>query len=225
MLILFAFLVEGVFGGVVEVESVMEGDPVTLNPGVIKNHPDIVQWYFNDTRIALINGDPSTSCVYDGEGGRFRDRLKVDCETGSLTITDITTEHTGRYEAEHIKKNSSGKIEPLKRPSKCDSTKITTKSSNLGGIIKSISLTVSASKADKNENEPQKEQRNQKIDATVPGSGLSSAPVAGICVGAALLVALAVGVMIYRRRSFRNDMKKNEQESNDEKPNEERHMI
>ncbi|KAL0161616.1 hypothetical protein M9458_045341, partial [Cirrhinus mrigala] len=37
--------------------------------------------------------------VYDDVlDGRFRNRLRLDKQTGSLTITDITAEHTGDYE-------------------------------------------------------------------------------------------------------------------------------
>uniref|UniRef100_A0A671M368 Immunoglobulin domain-containing protein n=1 Tax=Sinocyclocheilus anshuiensis TaxID=1608454 RepID=A0A671M368_9TELE len=133
-----SFVSAGVFGDTDEVKSVMEGDRVTLNPGVTKES-DMVRWYFNSILIAMIDGK---SCSYDGEGGRFRDRLKEDNETRSLTITNITTQHAGHYEAE-VFSESSGKNEHLNRPSSCDSTKIIPKSSNLGEIIKSISLTVS----------------------------------------------------------------------------------
>uniref|UniRef100_A0A8C2CDK6 Immunoglobulin domain-containing protein n=1 Tax=Cyprinus carpio TaxID=7962 RepID=A0A8C2CDK6_CYPCA len=108
---------------------VMEGDLVTLNTSVTKQQHDTVRWYFNDILIALINGHPNTSCLYDGEDGRFRKRLEVDYETGSLIITNITTEHAGRYEAEIIRSESSGKSESLNRTSKCNSTKIIHKSS------------------------------------------------------------------------------------------------
>ncbi|KTF85542.1 hypothetical protein cypCar_00047828 [Cyprinus carpio] len=103
----------------------MEGDIITLNTDIIKKEHDKLLWYFEDTCIALINGHPNTSCLYDGEDGRFRDRLKVDYETGSLIITNITTEHAGRYEAEIIRSESSGKRQSLNRNRKCDRTKIT----------------------------------------------------------------------------------------------------
>ncbi|KTF74126.1 hypothetical protein cypCar_00047725 [Cyprinus carpio] len=125
VLTLFVSLLHGVFGD--DLVTEMKGDTVTLNTDTIKKEHDKLLWYFEDTRIALINGHPNTSCLYDGVGGRFRDRLKVDYETGSLTITDITTEHAGRYEAEIIRSESSGKRQSLNRYRKCDSTKITKK--------------------------------------------------------------------------------------------------
>uniref|UniRef100_A0A672PRF8 Immunoglobulin domain-containing protein n=1 Tax=Sinocyclocheilus grahami TaxID=75366 RepID=A0A672PRF8_SINGR len=119
----YIFVFPGVFGE--DVVTVMEGDTVTLHTDINKKEHDKMLWYFEDTRIALINGHPNTSCLYDGEGGRFRDSLKVDYKTGSLIITDITTEHAGRYEAEIIRSESSGKRQSLNRNRKCDSRKIT----------------------------------------------------------------------------------------------------
>uniref|UniRef100_A0A8C2D2H0 Immunoglobulin V-set domain-containing protein n=1 Tax=Cyprinus carpio TaxID=7962 RepID=A0A8C2D2H0_CYPCA len=78
----------------------MKGDSVTLHTGVETNKQDRIRWYFNDTRIAQISGDISKSCteVQCHEGTeRFRDRLKLDHQTGSLTIMNITNTDSGDY--------------------------------------------------------------------------------------------------------------------------------
>ncbi|XP_059424849.1 uncharacterized protein LOC132159357 [Carassius carassius] len=93
-------LVNGVFG--VEADevsvSVMEGDSVTLHTGVteVPKDSDII-WKFNDEIIAKMNEADATPSTLDGPGAIFKDRLKLDKQTGSLTITDIRTEHIGRY--------------------------------------------------------------------------------------------------------------------------------
>ncbi|KAK7126492.1 hypothetical protein R3I94_017845 [Phoxinus phoxinus] len=187
--------------------TVMEGDSVTLNTGVTKQQRDKMLWYFNDTLIALINGEPNTSCLYDGEGGRFRDIVDVDFKTGSLTIRDITTEHAGRYEANFIQSRSSGTSESLNRNSKCDSTKIIRKMSNIGDTIKIVSASV-FNKSKKMGNWKESEKKC---------SGLSSTVVAGIVVAVLLVSALTaaavgVGVVYYRHRSSRKDVEKNKQD-------------
>jgi len=88
--------------------SVMEGDSVTLYTGVQTNQQEVIKWYFNDTRIAQISGDLSDICTdvqcEDGDE-RFRDRLKLDHQTGSLTITHTT--YSGLYELKIITSRSS----------------------------------------------------------------------------------------------------------------------
>ncbi|XP_077082126.1 uncharacterized protein LOC143735768 isoform X2 [Siphateles boraxobius] len=80
--------------------SVMEGDSVSLNSDLseIKRH-DQMLWRFKNTIIAEIYKWGNRFTVYDDVlDGRFRDRLKLDNQTGSLTITNTTTEHAGDYE-------------------------------------------------------------------------------------------------------------------------------
>ncbi|XP_052394714.1 uncharacterized protein LOC127942795 isoform X1 [Carassius gibelio] len=84
--------------------SVNEGDSVTLNSGLtgIRNGR-LIQWWFSvgSTLIAEINKQTDSMTVNeDVLDGRFRDRLKLDKQTGSLTITDMRTEHSGNYEVE-----------------------------------------------------------------------------------------------------------------------------
>lgn len=119
------------------------GESVTLSMHVTKKQHDVILWYFNDIRIALIAGEANKSCLYDGEGGRFRDRLEVDYESGSLTITHITAEHTGVYAAEIIRSKSSGTRESLNRKPKCDSAKVIPKIYYMSNTIATFNVSVS----------------------------------------------------------------------------------
>ncbi len=77
-----------------------EGEHFTLDPGVIKTTNDVMTWYFNDTCIAEIAEDQCKICtdVQCNDGTeRFRDRLKLDHQTGSLTITNTRTTDSGLY--------------------------------------------------------------------------------------------------------------------------------
>ncbi|KAL1251776.1 hypothetical protein QQF64_019572, partial [Cirrhinus molitorella] len=96
-----------VFG---ESVSVTEGDSVTLHTDVteIRKDDDIL-WNFEaeTSPIAEIDTAHGIFSTFDGPDGRFRDRLKLDDQTGSLTITNITTQHAGRYELEIMGKKWS----------------------------------------------------------------------------------------------------------------------
>ncbi|XP_073700530.1 uncharacterized protein [Garra rufa] len=94
----------------VESVSLTEGDLVTLNSGLIEMmDDDVILWRFGteNTSIAQIDVMAGRITIYDNIlDGRFRDRLKVDHQTGSLTITNITTQHAGLY---HLQSNSVSK--------------------------------------------------------------------------------------------------------------------
>jgi len=93
----------GVFGiDHFEPVSVFEGDSVSLNSGLTEiKDDDVIQWmlvYEKNTLIAEINVTAARFTVYDDVlDGRFKDRLKLDNQTGSLTITHTSTEHVGEY--------------------------------------------------------------------------------------------------------------------------------
>ncbi|CAM4658984.1 unnamed protein product [Leuciscus chuanchicus] len=77
--------------------SVMEGDSITLNSGVTEIlRYDRILWFFgpSETRIADINDQVITR--YD-QSARFKDKLQLDSQTGSLTIKNITTTNSGLY--------------------------------------------------------------------------------------------------------------------------------
>ncbi|XP_067236265.1 uncharacterized protein [Chanodichthys erythropterus] len=78
-------------------ETVIEGESVTLTPGIEINKDDEIQWLFGDekkTVIAEIQRGTGKVTVPDG---KFRGRLEMDEKTGSLIITNTSTEDTGVY--------------------------------------------------------------------------------------------------------------------------------
>ncbi|XP_048054291.1 uncharacterized protein LOC125273070 [Megalobrama amblycephala] len=89
-------LVDGVFGSdeVISV-SVMEGDSVTLRIDLTEIQEDSkIIWNYGKENIAkIIDGNPS----FPNSDEKFRERLKLDEQTGSLTITNIRSEHAGDY--------------------------------------------------------------------------------------------------------------------------------
>ncbi|ROL49302.1 hypothetical protein DPX16_4353 [Anabarilius grahami] len=103
-------LVYGVFGAGADEESVsvMEGDSVTLKYLLKKTKEEEIIWYFNNSRIAEITGDVSKICTDVQCDERFRDRLKLDHQTGSLTITNIRNTDSGLYDVWISSRNSGG---------------------------------------------------------------------------------------------------------------------
>ncbi|XP_077081459.1 uncharacterized protein LOC143735239 [Siphateles boraxobius] len=97
----FIVTVHGASGVDTDRVSVMEGDSVTLNTGFQTNQQDRIRWYYNDIRIAQINRDQSKICTdvqCNKDTERFRDRLKLDHQTGSLIITNIQNTDSGVYQ-------------------------------------------------------------------------------------------------------------------------------
>ncbi|KAF4097267.1 uncharacterized protein LOC131531398 [Onychostoma macrolepis] len=94
----------GVFADTDAVQSVsvLEGDSVALESGFTEMvDDDLILWKFGaeNTLIAQINVLADSIIVYDNAlAGRFRERLKLDDQTGSLTITNIRTTDSGVYQ-------------------------------------------------------------------------------------------------------------------------------
>ncbi|XP_058616342.1 SLAM family member 5-like [Onychostoma macrolepis] len=78
----------------------MEGDSVTLKTNATEvQQADDILWMFGSEKslIAKIKKQQQIFSTFNGTDGRFRDRLKLDNQTGFLTITNITTQHAGLY--------------------------------------------------------------------------------------------------------------------------------
>ncbi len=95
-----------------ELYEMKEGESVTLDSGEIKLPNYVMAWYFNETEIT---GDQSEICTDDQCKERFRDRLKLDHQTGSLTMMNIRTTDSGLYKLQIIIGDSSFSITRVKR--------------------------------------------------------------------------------------------------------------
>ncbi|XP_056109099.1 carcinoembryonic antigen-related cell adhesion molecule 1-like isoform X1 [Rhinichthys klamathensis goyatoka] len=124
-------------------KSVKEGESVTLDPVVIRKPSDVMMWYFNDILIAEITGDLSKICTDVQCKERFRDRLKLDHQTGSLNITNTRNTDSGEYKLQMIFNNSSFSITRVKR---FNLTVINSglSSGAVAGIVVAVVLLVSA---------------------------------------------------------------------------------
>ncbi|XP_077083174.1 uncharacterized protein LOC143736318 [Siphateles boraxobius] len=146
-----------------------KGESVTFDPPVARKPNDVMTWYFNDTLIAQITGNLSDICTdvqCNEDTERFRDRLKLDHQTGSLIITNTRNTDSGEYKLQIIINNSSFSITRVKR----------------------FNLTV--------------------ID--VPDSGLSSGAVAGIVVVLLVSAVVTAAVIYYRRRQSHTAVPQND---------------
>jgi len=79
--------------------SVIEGNSVTLQTDVTETHGDeLIVWRFGDEGklIARYDVEAKSSPLLDTDV-RFRDRLQLDHQTGSLTITHTKTTDSGEY--------------------------------------------------------------------------------------------------------------------------------
>ncbi|KAI2647287.1 hypothetical protein H4Q32_023954 [Labeo rohita] len=89
----------GVFGESVSV-SVKEGDSVTLHTDRTDLWKDVIEWRFGTTHVRIVRmskGNTPTMYEYVLDS-KFRGRLKLNSQTGDLTITNINTTDSGEYE-------------------------------------------------------------------------------------------------------------------------------
>ncbi|XP_057181224.1 uncharacterized protein LOC130548462 [Triplophysa rosa] len=107
------FRISGVFGDAGEVKSV-ERDSVTLHTNVTElQRYDGIQWMFHhgNSPLAEINRTVDIFSTHDDVlDGRFKDKIKLDVQTGSLTIKNIRNKHSGFYQVDITSNNRSHTI-------------------------------------------------------------------------------------------------------------------
>ncbi|KAK9967216.1 hypothetical protein ABG768_001624, partial [Culter alburnus] len=93
--------VSGVETDVAESVSVIVGDSVTLHTGVTQiQRDDVLQWRFGEDLIARITSESGKITVLVTANEKFKDRLKLNDQTGDLKIRNIKTTDSGLYKFE-----------------------------------------------------------------------------------------------------------------------------
>lgn len=96
--VLWVFLLNGLSSFAPDPLSVKEGQSFTLLAGIKINQKDRMMWYFDNICLAQrIGADNGETCTDDPCKERFLCRLKLDHQTGSLTITNTRTTDSGEY--------------------------------------------------------------------------------------------------------------------------------
>ncbi|XP_026105567.1 uncharacterized protein LOC113077376 isoform X1 [Carassius auratus] len=105
---------QGVFGAETdETVSVMEGDSVTLHTNLTEVlNDDTILWLFGskDSIISQITRKSDLTSFYVTEDERFRGRLQVDQQTGTLTIRKTRIKHAGQYKLSISRRQTTIKI-------------------------------------------------------------------------------------------------------------------
>ncbi|KAK9978817.1 hypothetical protein ABG768_020555, partial [Culter alburnus] len=97
------------FKGEMKSVSETEGNPVTLQTDTETHRKELIVWRFGDEGKLIAKHDLEAKSLrlYNDTDGRFRDRLKLDHQTGSLTITNTRITDSGVYK---VKISSSKQI-------------------------------------------------------------------------------------------------------------------
>ncbi|XP_057181557.1 uncharacterized protein LOC130548658 [Triplophysa rosa] len=91
LFIIFSFI----NGAVTESVKVNLGFSVTLHTNTVIQSNDVIEWRFRKEPLAKV--DRGSISVFNGSDGTFSDGLKINNQTGDLTVTDISIYTIGEY--------------------------------------------------------------------------------------------------------------------------------